>query len=135
VLPDGSDGPAFRCTVLLHENGSGHAGLRHEAWEPLGLAMAWADDGTVLFDLSGNEAPSLLSAVEAAHVLHVAWGGLHGYEPGSFVTLLIRAFMSADPMNWALLATAYPGYGSGVRLFKEHPNGVGILSAVSKGGH
>lgn len=67
----------------------------------------------------------------AAHVLHAFSGS--GYPAGEFFRAVIVALTLADPANAVRLSLAYPDYALAVRLAKEHPAGMDILTAINRG--
>ena len=72
-----------------------------------------------------------ITAEQAAHVLwHFDEGG---YQPGSFVQHLLRAFTSADLTNRHVLADTYPAYGVAVDAAANHPDGITWLQRIAAG--
>ena len=54
----------------------------------------------------------------ANHVLYYLIGG-EGHSAGSFTASLIRLWSKADAVNETKLASAYPGYGTAVRMYRD----------------
>lgn len=66
-----------------------------------------------------TESPDRLEMRER-QVLHISgYGGDAGVEPGSFYTLLIKAFFAADRRNLMRLRTAFPITGQAFFSYKS----------------
>lgn len=67
----------------------------------------------------------------AAHVVHHFDHRL-GYQPGNFVDHLIKAFVSADPLNKRLLGRGFPEYRLAIHLAQDHALGMDTLRAIAE---
>lgn len=66
---------------------------------------------------------------------HVLWAfDRGGYEPGSFTQHLLRAFATADLINFHQLEAAYPEYASAVAGAQNDPAGIANLQRLANGG-
>lgn len=64
----------------------------------------------------------------ASEILWVMEGEVPGAtEPGTFMTLILRAMQHADEMNLATLGTAYPAHASGVLIYRFMSGGPDLL--------
>lgn len=66
----------------------------------------------------------------AAHVLW--YFGAGGYEPGSYISQLLELIARADPVNTAILRSAYPEYVHAFQLAQSR-GGIGELQKVVNG--
>ena len=70
-----------------------------------------------------------IPAETANHVLfHFGHGG---YQPGSFTQHLITAIATADMVNTAKLAEAYPDYVAAVTAVHYDPDGIANLKRIA----
>lgn len=94
-----------------------------------------------LIDIGGGivPVPDLITPTVANHVLAqvaqadgVDLGPDVGYLAGSFTQPLLEAFLHADNVNFARLATAFPGYGAAVAMYKYTETGVDRLREIAR---
>ena len=67
----------------------------------------------------------------AAHVLNVTGFDPSRPEPGSFVSLLLRAWMSADFDNHRVLVAAFPAYGLAMHMWRHQQHSAAVLTALA----
>lgn len=68
----------------------------------------------------------------AQHVLFVMDDDREvGMEPGSFMTLLIRAAAHADPVNISKMSLGFPAIATAVNIYKNVPGGVDMLRRLA----
>lgn len=83
---------------------------------------------------SPSELDTLLEHVDtetAGHVAHF-YDHREGYQPGSFITALIKTIAAADPSNRARLALGFPGYVGAMTACTDHPGGLARVVELSR---
>lgn len=78
---------------------------------------------------------SLAGKVSLEDAAHVLWNfNQGGYEPGSFTRKLLDAWGSADYVNSARLAEAFPGLGAAIEI-SQRPGGIERLKEFLQRGY
>lgn len=76
-------------------------------------------------------AHAYLSVEVASHVLW--FFRKEGYQPGSFVEMLLLTISRADIHNQMRLALGFPEYAFAMQLAQNHSDGLEILRKIAKG--